>query len=138
MAENPFKSALERAQPEEATTLGEGTSPSQADLLRTVEDLNIVDPEVLRSMPKVAKLTVKDLNDLAAEFNGVPSGNPKVKDFTLEDLQDLEGVFFEYKVAALRQVQSGQDVTAEAWSVSCCCCTPCCCCAAADVEEATG
>lgn len=138
MAENPFKKALEQAQPEEATiSFQEGTSPTQADLLRTVEELNIVDPEVLRSMPKVAQLTVKDLNDLASEFNGIPTGNPKIKEFTLEDLQDLEGVFFEYKVAVMRQVQPGQGIAGEEWRVSCCCCTPCCCCAAADVEEAT-
>jgi hypothetical protein len=139
--ENPFKRAFEPVKREELIAK---TSPFAKDTrlgnlakreqLRTVAEMNLVDREVLDRSPKIRELTVKDLNDLAAEFTGIPSNNEKVASLTLEDIQDLEGVFFEFKVSALRDVATAPGDLA-AVDVSCCCCTPCCCCAATDMSQ---
>jgi len=133
---NPFKAALEQQE-------GEFDNPFRREMpnltkqqqTRTVADLQLVKEDVLQRVPKVADLTVRDLNDLAAEFSGIPTKNPKVAELSLEDIQDIESVFFEFKVAAGRDLaQLGRNDLA-AVDVSCCCCTPCCCCAATDMSE---
>ncbi len=138
MAENPYEDIL-AGQPAEARQrkpFSPGAKPEggeKSEDRRTVAELNLVDPAVLAEMPRIAELTVEDLEDLASEFSGLDSGNNKVKDLTVEDIQDLEGVFFQFRAGALQKAASGGDGTLE-WSISCCSCTPCCCCAAADVE----
>jgi hypothetical protein len=143
--DNPFARALDlRREDPELSRLRPvkpdlGESPLKANLTRTVADLGIADPELVEKNPKVAALTVNDLNDLAAEVSGVPSHNPKVADLTIDDMQDLEGVFLEFKLNASRQLLDAAGggrfgVAATDVDVSCCCCTPCCCCAAAEVE----
>jgi len=109
---------------------------TKREQLRTVADLKIADPALLRRNPKVADLTVRDLNDLAAQFSGIPTHNPKVAKLTIEDMQDIEGIFLEYKLSAavgVADLVRGRAPSASV-DVSCCCCTPCCCCAAAEVE----
>jgi BMFP domain-containing protein YqiC len=133
--ENPFKKALEGAEAEVRPFSREATNPTKAQQLRTVADLDLVERETLERTPRIADLTVRDLNDLAAEFSGVPTNNPKVAALSLEDIQDIESVFFDFKVAAgkdLAQIGKGQLASVD---VSCCCCTPCCCCAATDMSE---
>lgn len=139
--ENPFKRAFEPIKREDLveklspfardTRLGNLTKREQ---LRTIAEMNLVDRSVLERAPKVRDLTVNDLNDLASEFMGIPSNNERVASLTLEDIQDLEGVFFQFKVSALRDVATSADDLA-AVDVSCCCCTPCCCCAATDMSQ---
>ena len=103
------------------------------DLSTTIRDLQFVDPAVIREVsPRVAGLSVKDLQDLAAEFAGVETYNPNVEKLTIEDIQDIEGVFFEFKSNTIARIS--QSELAEGVDVSCCCCTPCCCCAASDVD----
>ena len=136
---NPFTDALEEfdsdfspfAQP----TAGVGVAAVAAAQLQTVSEMNLVKPEVLQQLPKIASLTVKDLNDLADAFNGIPTNNPIVADLTLEDLKDIEDVFFEYKLAVGRDMErpiGSGGVEAAGVSVSSCCSTPCSCCAAVD------
>jgi hypothetical protein len=109
--------------------------PGRSALKRRVSDLNLGSPALLKKNPKVASLTVKDLDDLAAAFQGVQSANGKVASLSIDDMQDLEGIFLEYKQNAARELtgMSAEEVSAE-WSVSCCCCTPCCSCAATEIE----
>jgi hypothetical protein len=141
MARNPYEDILadqpteaRQRKPFEAGTEG---GAEKAEDLRTVAELNLVDPAVLAEMPKIAELTVEDLEDLASEFAGLDSGNSKVKDLTVEDIQDLEGVFFQFRAGALQKAATGDAGELE-WSISCCSCTPCCCCAAVDVEASAG
>lgn len=83
---------------------------------------------------RTADLNVKDLNDLAAEFSGVPASNPKLGQLSLEDLNSLEAVFTDAKIQAAQAVRAAAASGASApdVSVSCCCCTPCCSCAASE------
>jgi hypothetical protein len=148
MAEdNPFRRVLdergEKLQRRELTrrvpldALETKDVPSKREQLRTVADLGIADRALLRRNPKIAALTVRDLNDLAAQFNGIPTNNPKVAKLTVADMQDIEGVFLDYKVKAatdVARIVKGGGSPAASVDVSCCCCTPCCCCAAAEVE----
>jgi hypothetical protein len=110
-------------------------SDLRRELGQKVKDMNL-GPSKQLATRRAAELTVKDLNDLAAEFSGVPSSNPKLSELTLEDLNSLEAVFTDVKIqtatAAREAALSG--AAAPAWNVSCCSCTPCCCCAAADTE----
>jgi hypothetical protein len=142
--ENPFKAALEnseRNQNERVRFKPDGRNNIQEQQTRTVADLGLVDPGTLERMPKVGELTVRDLNDLAAEFSGVKTNNTQVAELSLEDLQNIEEVFFDFKVAAGRDLSRtlarGGTVgdLAAAVDVSCCCCTPCCCCAATDMSH---
>jgi hypothetical protein len=106
-------------------------------LKQKVKDLGIGDPNVLARNQLVANLTVYDLQELAARFQGVESANPKLSELTIEDLQDLEGIFFEYKLNTSKQLTAmaaAQGEVSAEWSVSCCSCTPCCSCAAAEVN----
>ncbi|MDP8909162.1 MAG: hypothetical protein M3N47_08620 [Chloroflexota bacterium] len=106
-------------------------------LRQKVKDLGIGDPAVLARNQVVANLTVYDLRDLAARFEGAPVENKNIAQLTIEDLQDLEGVFLEYKLNTSRQISSmasSQGEVSAEWSVSCCSCTPCCSCAAAEVD----
>jgi len=84
--------------------------------------------------PQAADLSVKDLNDLAAEFSGVPSSNPKLGQLSLQDLNSIEAVFTDAKIQAAKAVRAAAASGAGApdVSVSCCCCTPCCSCAASE------
>ncbi len=129
--ENPFKKALK----EGASPPREVVNLSKESKLRTVADLNLVKRDVLRRVPKIASLTVRDLEDLASEFTGIPTNNPRVAELSLEDIQDLEGVFHEFKLAAGRDLARLGRADLASVDVSCCCCTPCCCCAAADMAE---
>jgi hypothetical protein len=137
-AKNPFREALEAAEAESSPAVSaKTTTPTKRAQLRTVAELNLVSKETLRGSPKIAELTVKDLNDLALEFSGVPSKNPVVSELTLEDIQDIESVFYDFKVAAGKDLIQRAGIAGRAGSVdvSCCCCTPCCCCAATDMSH---
>jgi hypothetical protein len=106
-------------------------------LKQKVKDMGIGDPKVLQRNELVANLTVYDLQELAARFQGVESANPKLGQLTIEDLQDLEGIFYEYKMNTSKQLTAmaaAQGEVSAEWSVSCCSCTPCCSCAAAEVN----
>jgi hypothetical protein len=135
--DNPFKAAKPRA--EDGARLApfrnvaKRPSLPKQDQMRTIEDLNIADPAVLARNPRVAKLTVRDLNDLADQFAGIPSSNPVVGELTIEDMQDIEGVFLEFKLNTARDLAQGQAELVSV-DVSCCCTCPCCCCAASDVD----
>lgn len=132
---NPFREALETtSETQFALTGRDEASPAKRLASRTVAQMDLVSPERLKAIPKVAELTVEDLNDLAQEFSGIPSKNPRVADLTLEDISDLEAVFFDFKVAAGRELHRAGDLKAASVDVSCCCCTPCCCCAATDMS----
>jgi hypothetical protein len=106
-------------------------------LKQKVKDMGIGDPKVLERNQLVANLTVYDLQELAARFQGVESANPKLGQLTIEDLQDLEGIFLEYKLNTSKQLTAmaaAQGSVSAEWSISCCSCTPCCSCAAAEVN----
>lgn len=141
--ENPFKQALERGDRKVPETVRWGREPTNNlfhQQTRTVAELGIADRGVLERMPKVGELTVRDLRDLAAEFSGVKTNNRQVADLSLEDLQNIEEVFFDFKVAAGRDLsrtigRGGVGDLAASVDVSCCCCTPCCCCAATDMSH---
>ena len=98
-----------------------------------VQDMNLGAAKRLATQ-RASELTVKDLNDLAAEFSGVPSNNPRLPGLSLEDLNSLEAVFTDVKIQTARAAReaAASGVAAPDVSVSCCCCTPCCCCAAAE------
>jgi hypothetical protein len=132
---NPFTEALEEFE-SDFSPLTSAPAVAAAQL-QTVRDMNLVKPEVLDQIPKIASLTVKDLNDLADAFNGIPTSNPIVGELTLEDLKDIEDVFFEYKLAVGRDMQrplsGGHGIGVAGVSVSSCCSTPCSCCAAVDM-----
>lgn len=134
--QNPFRKALEEGEAEFAPFGRKDRNLTKERQLRTVREMNLVDPGVLDRAPQVADLTVQDLEDLADEFSGVPSNNRKVAELSLEDIQEIEAVFFEFKVAAGKEL-AGLGGAGELASVdvSCCCCTPCCCCAATDMSE---
>lgn len=104
-------------------------------LTRRVKDLSL-GPSKQLATPRVNDLTIKDLNDLAAEFSGVQSNNPKLASLSLEDLNSIEAVFVDVKlnVAKVTRAAAASSAGAPAVNVSCCCCTPCCCCAAAVTE----
>jgi hypothetical protein len=133
---NPFTEALEEFDSDFSPFEQTSVTAASAAQLQTVADMNLVKPDVLEQLPKIASLTVKDLNDLADAFNGIPTNNRVVGELTLEDLKDIEDVFFEYKLAVGRDMQrpyrSGQGIGAAGVSVSSCCSTPCSCCAAVD------
>ncbi|GAA2911815.1 hypothetical protein GCM10010517_78390 [Streptosporangium fragile] len=130
---NPFKdlSAVPETRSED---LQRAVNLRKEEQLRTVADLGLATPEQLETMPKVRDLTVNDLNDLAAEFSGIPTGNRRVADLSLDDLQNLEGVFFEFKRAVGKDLVT-RGAAVSSVDVSCCCCTPCCSCAAADMSH---
>ena len=130
--ENPFKTAIESGDAK-FTPFGHDVNMVKAQQLRSVKELGLVSPDVIERLPQIADLTVRDLNDLAAEFSGVPTNNSKVSQLSLEDIQDIESVFFDFKVAAGRDLARGGRDNLAAVDVSCCCCTPCCCCAATDM-----
>jgi hypothetical protein len=133
---NPFTEALEQFDSDFSPFEQESVTAASAAQLQTVAEMNLVKPEVLEQLPKIASLTVKDLNDLASAFNGIPTNNPIVAELTLEDLKDIEDVFFEYKLAVGRDMQrplGGQGIVAAGVSISSCCSTPCSCCAAVDM-----
>jgi hypothetical protein len=155
---NPFAAPGAEAPPGQTPSGGAaGTDPSkihpfagvaaEADplpkrlLRQKVKDLGIGDPAVLARNQLVANLTVYDLQELAARFQGVESSNPKLSQLTIQDLQDLEGIFYEYKMNTSKQLTamaSAQGEVSAEWSVSCCSCTPCCSCAAAEVNPVYG
>ncbi len=134
---NPFTEALQEFDSDFSPFEQTSVTAASAAQRQTVADMNLVKPEVLEQLPKVASLTVKDLNDLADAFNGIPTSNPVVAELTLEDLKDIEDVFFEYKLAVGRDMQrplkGGQGIGVADVSVSSCCSTPCSCCAAVDM-----
>lgn len=130
---NPFKdlSGVPERSPDD---LQRAENFKKKEQLRTVGDLGLADPGELEQLPQIRDLTVNDLNDLAAEFSGIPTGNRRVTSLTLDDLQDLEGVFFDFKRSVGGElIRNGGAVSSV--DVSCCCCTPCCCCAAADMAH---
>lgn len=131
--ENPFRRALADDGADFAPFRRKEVNLTKERQLRRIGDMNLVSPEVLERSPQVADLTVQDLEDLADEFSGVPSHNRKVSELSLDDIRDIESVFFEFKVAAGKELAGGGDLAAV--DVSCCCCTPCCCCAATDMSE---
>jgi len=138
--ENPFRRALGESE-SDFHPFGKDKPNLTKDLqTRTIKDLGLVQPELLERTPKIAELTVHDLNDLASEFSGVPTSNRRVAELSLEDIQDIESVFYEFKVGAGRELikQGKTPGAASSVDVSCCCCTPCCCCAATDMSVTSG
>ncbi len=134
--ENPFRKALREGETEFTPFGRKERNLTKERQLRTVREMNLVDPRVLERSPQVADLTVQDLEDLADEFAGVPSHNPRVSELSLEDIQDIEAVFFDFKLAAGKELgRLGGAGELASVDVSCCCCTPCCCCAATDMTE---
>lgn len=134
--ENPFRRALEQGEAEFTPFGSKERNLTKERQLRTVREMNLVDPRVLERTPQIADLTVQDLEDLADEFSGVPSNNPKVSELSLDDIQEIEAVFFDFKVAAGKELAGlGGRGDLTSVDVSCCCCTPCCCCAATDMSE---
>jgi hypothetical protein len=130
---NPFKD-LSGVPARDPDDLQRAENLRKKEQTRTVADLGLATPEQLERLPRIRDLTVHDLNDLAEEFSGIPTGNSRVASLSLDDLQDLEGVFFEFK----RSVGSdlvNRRATVSSVDVSCCCCTPCCSCAAADMTS---
>jgi len=92
-----------------------------------------------KASKKVQELAVRDLEDLALKFQGVPTQNETIDRLEVKDLRDLEDVFSSYKntkAEALQEISSVAEIeNIEAFCTeSCCCCTPCCCCAAADAD----
>ncbi len=134
---NPFRKALEGAENDKTPVRPDRTvTPVRRTQMRTVAEMHLVPDEVLKESPKIAALTVRDLNDLALEFSGVPSNNELVSNLSLDDIQDIEGVFYQFKVAAGRDlIKKSPSGKAGSVDVSCCCCTPCCCCAATDMSH---
>lgn len=141
--ENPFRSAAPAKREDVAGSLKPFSkeerlaNPTKQDQLRTIAQLNLVDASVLERTPKIRDLTVRDLNDLAAEFTGIDTNNPRVSDLTLQDIQDIEGVFFEFKLAQGREIGARglEELAAVDIDISCTCTTPCCCCAATDMSH---
>lgn len=105
----------------------------RAILKQRVQDMNLGNAKRLAT-PRASGLTVKDLNDLAAEFSGVATSNQVVKSLSLEDLNSLEAVFTEVKIQTAKAAReaAASGAAAPDVNVSCCSCTPCCCCAAAE------
>jgi hypothetical protein len=142
-ATNPFRSQQEAAAPatDDSTLFplggrgdaGAGGSDLKRVLGQRVQSMNLGGAKRLAT-PRAGDLTVKDLNDLAAEFSGVPTNNPALTALSLEDLNSLEAVFTEVKIQTAKAAREAAASGAGApdVSVSCCSCTPCCCCAAAD------
>jgi hypothetical protein len=81
--ENPFKRALGESESDFRPFADKSRNLTKEWQLRTVKDLGLAQPELLERLPKVADLTVHDLNDLASEFSGVPTGNDRVSELTL-------------------------------------------------------
>jgi len=112
---------------------------SGSDLRRVlgqrVQDMNLGSSKRLATQ-RAGALTVKDLNDLAAEFSGVATNNPRLPDLSLEDLNSLEAVFTDVKIQTAKAARDAavSGAAAPDVSVSCCSCTPCCCCAAAQTS----
>jgi hypothetical protein len=102
-------------------------------LTQRVQDMNLGGAKRLATQ-RASTLTVKDLNDLAAEFSGVPTNNPRLPELSLEDLNSLEAVFTDVKIQTAKAARDAavSGAAAPDVNVSCCCCTPCCSCAAAD------
>jgi len=140
---NPFRPQEAAAAPATADAdffpLGGRAAASEAgsDLRRVlgqrVQDMSLGASKRLATK-RAAALTVKDLNDLAAEFSGVATNNPRLPDLSLEDLNSLEAVFTDVKIQTARAARDAavSGAAAPDVSVSCCSCTPCCCCAAAE------
>ena len=146
---NPFTSpgASEAPAPVDDTTarpfargdvrIDRGGPTLSKTLRRTVKDLGADANVTVEPTSRAGSLSVKDLNDLAAEFSGVPSNNPAVTALTIEDLNSIEAVFFDVKMNAAKAAREASASGApdgapifDNWS--CCCCTPCCSCAASD------
>jgi hypothetical protein len=135
---NPFRSA-EAAPPDDelyplaprAVEVGGGPDLGRFLGVR-VRDMNLRSGNLATS--RAAELSVKDLNDLAAEFSGVQTNNPRLPELSLEDLNSLEAVFTDVKIQAAMAAREAalSGAAAPDWTVTCCCCTPCCSCAATD------
>jgi hypothetical protein len=139
---NPFRSQQEAAPAADDSTLYPfsgrvDTAGGGSDLKRVlgqrVQDMNLGGAKRLATQ-RAGDLTVKDLNDLAAEFSGVPTNNDTLTALSLEDLNSLEAVFTEVKIQTAKAAREAAASGAGApdVSVSCCCCTPCCSCAATE------
>jgi hypothetical protein len=115
-----------------AVDLG-GVADLRTVLTTQVQQLNL-GPAKRLATQRASQLTVKDLNDLAAEFSGVQTNNPSLPGLTIEDLNSLEAVFTQVKIQTAKTVRDAavSGAAAPDVSVSCCSCTPCCCCAAAE------
>ena len=133
--QNPFKEALAAGEGEANPFRPRSKNLTRERQVRTIRDMNLVPAEALDKSPQVADLTVQDLDDLALEFSGLPSRNPKVAELSLDDIQEIEAVFFDFKVAAGKELAKAGRADLTSVDVSCCCCTPCCCCAATDMSE---
>jgi hypothetical protein len=114
-----------------------GTANLNQTLQRRVNDVGADVGVSVTPTSRAGDLSVKDLNDLAAEFSGVPSNNPKVSALTIEDINSLEAVFYDVKMNAVRAAREAtaygdREAGERFFDISCCCCTPCCSCAAAE------
>jgi hypothetical protein len=139
---NPFRNSLQDARPADdsalyplAAVVRDGGSGLGGALGVKVRDLQF-GGSVQLATPRAADLSIKDLNDLAAGFAGVPTSNPKLGQLNLEDLSSLEAVFNDAKIQAAKAVRhvavSGAAVPLISDAGCCSCCTPCCCCAASE------
>jgi hypothetical protein len=145
-APNPFRNQEPSApQPDDAAlrpfTVGriEPGNDLRRHLGRRLRDMSLGGVGAAQATPRAQELTVKDLNDLAAEFSGIRTGNQGISQLSIEDLNSIEAVFFDVKMNAARTAREAAAAPAgEAAPIfddwSCCCCTPCCCCAAADID----
>ena len=137
---NPFRPEAAPAADDSALfpLAGRGADVGGVADLRTVlttqiRQMNLGSAKQLATQ-RTSQLTVKDLNDLAAEFSGVQVSNPNLSGLTIEDLNSLEAVFTQVKIQTAKTVRDAavSGAAAPDVSVSCCSCTPCCCCAAAE------
>jgi len=128
---NPFRTAnLDLAKPADSPLL-------KRELLQRVDEMSLGEDALKRANDTVRTLTVKDLNDLAAEFAGVDTRNKTVSDLSFEDLRNLEEVFMDFKLEVAERAALDPGFTLAAVDVSCCCCTPCCSCASSQTEPLT-
>jgi hypothetical protein len=147
---NPFRSPQQQQDAAPATDdstlypFGGGDGGGGADAPAAGSDLKRVLGQRVQEMnlggakrfatQRASQLSVKDLNDLAAEFSGLPTSNASIAQLSLEDLNSLEAVFTEVKIQTAKAARDAAASGAGApdVNVSCCCCTPCCSCAATE------
>jgi len=76
-----------------------------AVLKRRIRDITLPGVDVSQATSRAANLTVKDLNDLAAEFSGLRTNNRNVAELSIEDINSIEAIFFDIKMKAAQQAR---------------------------------
>jgi hypothetical protein len=139
---NPFRAQGSASDVDETTAApfargGEAAGGNQLrrSLGRKVREISLANVSQDLATARAGDLTVKDLNDLAAEFSGITTNNSRVAELTIEDLNSIEAVFYEVKMKAAQSTREAQAEGAPIFdNWSCCCCTPCCSCAATETD----